>query len=230
MFPEDDLLPISAIQHYLFCQRQCALIHTEGVWEENPFTIEGRLLHGPIDEDKRVSRGMVRIVRGMFIRSLRLGLAGKCDVVEFKRVNAATAEAGSCVKLPGTSEFWKPFLIEYKRGRPKPSKCDEAQLCAQAICIEEMMNVRILYGALYYHSIRRRKEVQFDASLRSICEEAAEGLRRLLDFQITPPAVYDNRCKHCSLINLCSPLIASKKNSVSAYIERQIEFDNEAIA
>jgi CRISPR-associated exonuclease Cas4 len=223
MFAEDDLLPLSAIQHFLFCQRQCALIHIEQLWEENPFTIEGKLLHKPVEEEKRESRGDVRIVRGMAIRSLRLGLAGKADVIEFHRAESQEATSGFCISLPDKPGWWRPFPIEYKRGRPKPGKCDEAQLCAQAMCLEEMMNIRIMEGALFYYSIRRRKDVSFDDSLRLICEEAAIKLRSLLESRITPPAVYDSRCKHCSMIELCSPRLAESKKSALAYLEDQIE-------
>jgi CRISPR-associated exonuclease Cas4 len=223
MFSEDELLPLSAIQHILFCPRQCALIHIEQLWEENPFTAEGRILHKPVDEEKRESRGAVRIVRGMSIRSLRLGLVGKADVVEFHRVTDEQASPDFRIRLPNASGWWKPFPIEGKRGRPKPGPCDEAQLCAQAICLEEMLNIRVPEGALFYNSIRRRKDVAFDGALRTLCEEAAAQLRQLLESKITPPAVYDSRCKHCSLIELCSPRKVSKRSSVSDYLERQLK-------
>lgn len=222
MFTEDDLLPLSAIQHILFCERQCALIHIEQLWEENPLTTEGKLLHMPVEEEKREIRSTVRIVRGMVIRSLRLGLAGKADVVEFHQVNEEQVSPDLRIRLPNTPGWWKPFPIEYKRGRPKPGPCDEAQLCAQAICLEEMLNIRIPEGALYYHSLRRRRDVSFDSSLRAICEEAAFKLRQLLDARITPPAVNDSRCEHCSLIDLCSPRSASGKKSARSYLEDQL--------
>lgn len=221
MFSEDDLLPVSAIQHFLFCERQCALIHNEQLWEENPLTTEGKLLHAPVEEEKRESRGELRIVRGLAIRSLRLGLAGKVDVVEFHRIKDAEATPRTCIQLPRAPGWWKPFPIEYKRGRPKPSSCDEAQLCAQALCLEEMMSLRIPEGALYYHSIKRRKDIIFDDSLRATCEEAAIKVRQLLNSQNTPPAFYDSRCDHCSLIDLCSPRASSGKKSVRSYLDNQ---------
>lgn len=227
MFSEDDLLPLSAIQHILFCERQCALIHLEQLWEENPFTTEGKLLHERVEEEKRERRGDIRIVRGMDIRSLRLGLSGKADVVEFHQVNEDQASPEFSVRLPGLPGWWRPFPIEYKRGKPKPGRCDEAQLCAQAICLEEMLSIRLSEGALYYHSIRRRKDITFDDYLRSICEEAAAKVRRLLDSRVTPPAIYDSRCDHCSLIDLCSPRAASGRKSVRSYIERLTKPDVE---
>jgi CRISPR-associated exonuclease Cas4 len=223
MFSEDDLLPLSAIQHILFCERQCALIHLERLWQENPLTAEGRILHERADEKGRESRGDIRIVRGLEIRSLRLGLAGIADVVEFRRANKTGLVSDTLVKLPDAPGLWKPFPVEYKRGKPKPGSCDEAQLCAQAICLEEMLNVRIDEGALFYHSIRRRTDVIFDDRLRSLCEQAALKLRELMASQITPPAVDDPRCEHCSLIDLCSPGASSGKKSAQRFIENQID-------
>jgi CRISPR-associated exonuclease Cas4 len=223
MYSEDDLLPLSAIQHILFCDRQCALIHIEQQWEENPFTAQGRLMHQRVDEKGRESRGDVRRVRGLAIRSLRLGLAGIADVVDFHRACARGAAQNSLVTLPDWPGQWTPFPVEYKRGRPKPGLCDEAQLCAQAICLEEMLNVRIAEGALFYHSIRRRKEVSFDDALRTLCEKAAVMLRELLASGVTPPAVEDGRCEYCSLINLCSPHVSSGKKSAVRFIEAEID-------
>ncbi len=227
MFSEDDLLPLSAIQHFLFCERQCALIHIEQQWEENPFTVQGRLLHDRVDEKGCESRGDVRIVRGLNIRSLRLGLAGIADVIEFHRVSETEHTADTLIKLPDAAGWWKPFPVEYKRGRPKPGPCDEAQLCAQAICLEEMLSARITDGALFYHSIRRRKDVSFDDSLRTLCEQAAFKLRELLASYVTPLAVNDDRCEHCSLINLCSPRISSGKKSAVHFVEIEVDSPSE---
>jgi len=222
MFSEDDLLPLSAIQHFIFCERQCALIHIEQQWEDNRFTVQGRLLHEQVDNQGRESRGDVRIVRGLGIRSLTLGLAGIADVVEFHRVREPEHASDTLVKLPYAEGWWKPFPVEYKRGRPKPGPCDEAQLCAQAICLEEMLDIHIAEGALFYHSIRRRKDVLFDDFLRSLCEEAAVKLRELLTSPLTPPAVNDERCEYCSMINLCSPRVASGKKSARRFLETQL--------
>lgn len=223
MYSEDDLLPLSAIQHILFCERQCALIHLERLWQENSLTAEGRILHERADEKGRESRGDVRIVRGLEMRSLRLGLAGVADVVEFHHVSEPSLAPCTVVKLPDASGWWKPFPVEYKRGRPKPGPCDEAQLCAQAVCLEEMLNAQIKEGALYYHSIRRRTAVTFDDQLRSLCEQAADKLRNLMASEITPPAVDDFRCEHCSLIDLCSPRASSGQKSAHLFIESQID-------
>jgi len=222
MYSEDDLLPLSAIQHFLFCERQCALIHIEQQWEENRFTAQGRLLHERVHEKECENRGGVRIVRGLAIRSMRLGLGGIADVVEFHRVSGPEYAEEFLIKLPDATGWWKPFPVEYKRGRPKPGPCDEAQLCAQAICLEEMLNIKIAEGALFYHSIRRRKEVAFDDSLRALCEESALKLRELLTSYVTPPAANDHRCEFCSLIDLCSPHVSSGKKSAMRFLETQL--------
>jgi CRISPR-associated exonuclease Cas4 len=222
MYSEDELLPLSAIQHLLFCERQCALIHIEQQWEENLFTAQGRLLHERVDEKSSDSRGEVKIVRGLAIRSLRLGLTGIADVVEFHRAEGRDQAQNSLITLPNASGLWKPFPVEYKRGRPKPGPCDEAQLCAQAICLEEMLNVRIPDGALFYHSLRRRKDVCFDNAIRNQCERAASKLRELLAARVTPLAVDDGRCGYCSLINLCWPHVSSGRKSAARYVEAQI--------
>lgn len=136
MFSEDDLLMLSALQHLSFCPRQCALIHIEQIWAENVFTAEGRVMHERAhDEDRRETRAGVRVERGMPLRSLKLGLIGKADVVEF--------HSG----LGGKG--WTPFPVEYKRGKPKVDDCDKVQLCAQALCLEEMLGVAVPAGALF---------------------------------------------------------------------------------
>ena len=127
-YTEDDLIQLSALQHLVFCERQCALIHIEQLWNENLFTAEGRIMHDKVDTANKESRGNIRIEYGVPIRSLRLGLIGKADVVEFHRKDDG---------------MWMPFPVEYKRGKPKMDDCDKVQLCAQAICLEEMLNVEI---------------------------------------------------------------------------------------
>ena len=133
MYSEDDLLPISALQHLAFCERQWALIHLEGVWAENQLTAEGRVMHDRAHEPGTESRGDIRISRGLRLRSLRLGLSGIADVVEFHRCGRPDDVDGVC--LPGVSGSWAPFPVEYKRGRPKSGPFDEIQLCAQALCL-----------------------------------------------------------------------------------------------
>lgn len=179
-------LPISALQHWLFCPRQCALIHVERLWEENRLTAEGRLLHERADAGRPESRKDVRILRSVQIASSRLGLHGVADVVELHKT--------------------RPYPVEYKRGRPKAHRADEVQLCAQAICLEEMMGKSVQEGALFYGARQRRTVVSFDESLRTLTERVATDMRDGLTEAVLPPPVYDPaRCDACSLNELCCP-------------------------
>lgn len=226
MYPEDDLLPLSALQHLLFCERQCALIHIEQVWDENRLTVEGTLLHERVHEGGGESRGGVRIARGLRIRSLRLGLTGKADVVEYHRIQStsgpADASRSAGVGLSGVEGLWRPFPVEYKRGRPKANRCDEVQLCAQAVCLEEMLSVRVPAGALFYGRTRRRTDVRFDADLRSITERAARRLHALFESRRTPGPVRGKHCKRCSLAQICLPDVAGRRRSAARYLRDAI--------
>jgi CRISPR-associated exonuclease Cas4 len=203
-YSEDDLIQLSALQHLVFCERQCALIHIEQLWSENVLTAEGKIMHEKVDTANRESRGKIRIEYGVPMRSLRLGLIGKADVVEFHK----------------NEDKWIPFPVEYKRGKPKLDDCDKVQLCAQAICLEEMMDVEILEGALFYGQTRHRDDVKFDSTLRKETEEAAMRLRELIASGITPPPVYAAKCKKCSLVELCLPKVSKK---ASNYLMKMVE-------
>ncbi|MFZ2633766.1 MAG: CRISPR-associated protein Cas4 [Desulfosalsimonadaceae bacterium] len=207
---EDDLIQLSALQHLIFCPRQCALIHIEQVWTENIFTAEGRLMHERAHEGGSEVRGDVRTDRGLAIRSLRLGLSGIADVVEFHR-------------QPDGS--WLPFPVEYKLGKPKADDCDTVQLCAQAMCLEEMLNVAIPNGALFYGKTRRRLDVVFDSRLRDKTEETARAVHALLESGITPEPVYAKKCDSCSLIAQCLPKTMGKHRSVKRYLAKSL-FEN----
>lgn len=208
-FTEDDLIQLSALQHLVFCERQCALIHIEQLWDENLFTAEGRIMHEKVDTANRESRGNIRIEYGVPMRSLMLGLIGKADVVEFHKMDN-----------DGT---WMPFPVEYKRGKPKIDNCDRVQLCAQAICLEEMMNVEIPEGALFYGQTRRREDVVFDERLRQETEDAAKKVHALIKSGMTPKAEYSKKCKKCSLYELCLPKISGKSKSASNYLLTAME-------
>ena len=160
MYTEDELLPISGLQHLAFCERQVALIHIEGLWEENVYTAEGKILHENAHEEGSEAVGDLRIARGLRLRSLRLGLVGVADVVEFHRVDNPGAKTS--VELPGVQGRWQPFIVEYKRGLPKLDRTDEVQLCAQAMCLEEMLDVEITSSAFFYGKPRRRDVVNLD--------------------------------------------------------------------
>jgi CRISPR-associated exonuclease Cas4 len=211
MFAEDDLLPISALQHVVFCPRQCGLIHIEQLWSENVFTAQGRGLHEKVHEAESESRPGVRIVRGLRLRSLELGLVGQADVVEFHVDSAGTAVPG----LPGR---YQVFPVEYKRGKPKADACDEVQLCAQAMCLEEMLGTSIPRGALFYGRPRRRQEVEFTESLRQQTRETAGKLHELLRSGRTPTAAYEKKCESCSLLERCMPQITGVKKNIRHYL------------
>ena len=207
-YSEDDLIMLSALQHLVFCPRQCALIHIEQIWQESGLTAEGRIMHERVHEQDHESRGSVRIEYGLPLRSLRLGLVGKADVVEFRRLDKGS---------------WQPFPVEYKRGKPKVDHCDMIQLCAQAICLEEMLVVSVPSGAIFYGRTRRRLDVSFDDNLRKETEEAAKRAHDLIDSGITPPPVYEKRCESCSLIGECLPKGIGRRSSVKRYLTRMID-------
>ncbi|MBI5076308.1 MAG: CRISPR-associated protein Cas4 [Nitrospirae bacterium] len=207
-YSEDNLIMLSALQHFVFCERQCALIHIEQLWTENLFTAEGRIMHDKADSNKFESRGNVRIDYSVPMRSLRLGLIGKADVVEFHKRDDGT---------------WLPFPVEYKRGKPKMDDCDRVQLCAQAICLEEMLNVDIPAGALFYGQTRRRENVVFDDRLRAETAEISQRVHELIEAGVTPKAEYAKKCDKCSLIELCMPKTCAKAKSASKYLLSAME-------
>ncbi|MEX2607532.1 MAG: CRISPR-associated protein Cas4 [Kiritimatiellia bacterium] len=204
LFTDEQLLLLSGIQHWIYCPRQYALIHLEQMWTENRFTAEGRVVHDRAHEAGRESRRELKIIRGLTVKSYRLGLTGVCDVVEFER-------------QPDGSERILP--IEYKRGKPKEHLADSVQLCAQAMCLEEMNDCDIPTGAIFYHKIRKRQEIHLDAPLREITRKAAESMQDIMRTGITPIMDYQaKRCDACSLIDLCNPKRLNK--SAAAYLAR----------
>lgn len=207
---DEDLIPISALQHYLYCSRQCALIHLEQQWAENRLTAQGRLLHLRADEPQVQRRRGVRTVTAMPLIALELGITGKADVVEFH----------------AEPEGDRPFPIEYKRGRPKAHRADEVQLCAQALCLEAMLGCRVERGALFYGQTRRREDVAFDADLRSLTLATVVETRAMLASRQTPTARYERgRCDRCSLIDLCQPKLLGR-NSVAGWLRRQLDHED----
>lgn len=188
MITEDDYLPISAIQHYAYCPRQCAMIHIEQVWSENFWTAEGRLLHDRVDHGEAEQRGNLRSERGVAVISHRLHISGKLDLLEIKGKNPA------CY-----------FPVEYKRGKPKVAVWDKAQLCAQAMCLEEMRSIQIQEAAIWYWQVRRREIITIDEALRNITKDIIREAQTMIKTGITPRAIFDKRCNACSLIDLCSP-------------------------
>ncbi len=214
-FDEGDYLQLSGIQHFVFCRRQWALIHLEQQWAENLRTTEGRLLHkNAHDDQQRTLRGDLLTVRAMRVHSARLGLSGDCDVVEFRR-------SPDGVTLTGEKGLWLPYPVEYKRGKAKPTACDEAQLCAQAMCLEEMLCCAIPAGALFYGQPRRRQEVVFTPELRATVERAAGEMHQLFQRGYTPKSKPSKGCNACSLKDLCLPGL-SRTPSVADYLRGEL--------
>lgn len=216
MYSEDDLLPLSGLQHLAFCERQWALIHLEGQWAENRLTAEGRRLHERVDEGRGERRGDLRIARGLPLRSLRLGLAGKADVVEFRRV----PEDAEGARLPGVDGRWIPRPVEYKRGRPKRDRSDEIQLCAQALCLEEMLGTPVPEGSLFYGTTRRRLDVLLDTEPRRETEALVARMHALRAAGRTPAARFEPKCERCSLLDLCMPRTTGGERRVAGYLAR----------
>lgn len=225
-FTEDDFLPISALQHLLFCERRAALVHLEGAWAENPFTVDGHHLNERAEGPDFRTHGDIRVARGLSLRSLRLGLSGKADVVEFHPVAEVLSdphlpERGASPKglaLPGVSGQWRPYPVEYKRGRLRHEEGYEVQLCAQALCLEEMLDVEVPLGALFYGKTHRRLEVEFSPELRCETESATARLHQLIQAEETPPARYEQKCESCSLTDLCLPTAMGARRSVHRYL------------
>lgn len=208
MYTEEEYLPLSGIQHYRFCTRQCAFIHTEQIWRENYFTAHGRTLHDKVHNDTGESRGGKRIERCLDIASPMLGLSGQTDAVEFY-------DDGTVCP------------VEYKRGTVKEDITDEVQLCAQAMCLEEMLHVSIEVGYLFYEKIRRREKVLLTPELRSQTQKLADEYHTLIASGEIPPAVYSKKCESCSLIDSCFPETVGRSKSVANYISRRLSLEIE---
>ena len=229
MVDGDELVMISALQHYLFCPRQCALIHVEGSWSENFLTTTGRRLHEKADSGRNETRRNVHAATALRLVSHRLGVTGIADVVEFHLVADERDANGVRIagRLPGRDGWWKPFPVEYKRGRPKSHRADEVQLCAQAICLEEMFAVSVEKGALYYGETKRRVEIEFGEELRQLTESTTKSVAALIASGSTPAAIVSKGCEACSMIDLCRPYETTGRESVSRWLSNAIE---EAIA
>ena len=197
----DEALPLSGLQHLAFCPRQWALIHLEQVWVENTRTAEGRLMHERADLTGESRRGARRTVRGMWLRSERLRLTGRADIVEFRP---------------------EPYPVEYKRGKSKPNDCDIVQLCAQALCLEEMLQTTIEHGAIFYGNPRRRQEIVFTQELRARTEELTAKMHRLYRSRETPAAQPGPYCRNCSLVHVCLPQATAQRDGAARWVAQQL--------
>lgn len=216
-YPPDDWLLLSGIQHFIFCRRQWALIYVEQQWQENALTAEGRILHHRVDDpfftEKR--QGVI-IARSAPVSSPTLGLTGLCDVVEF----TAGSEG---IQLPGRAGFYQPAPVEYKRGHKKHDHCDEAQLCAQAMCLEEMLATVIPAGYIYYAQTRHRETVAFTTDLRDKVLKAVEEMRAYYWRGYTPKVKPTKACRSCSLADICLPDLQTRRITAVKYIQQYIE-------
>ena len=204
MIPDADLLPLSGLQHMVYCPRQCGLIHVDREWQENRFTAEGRVLHERIDSGGEQKKSGVRLRYSLVVKSHRLGVSGICDQVEFHPF-----EAGNLL-VP----------VETKRGKSKSIDADRIQLCAQAICLEEMFETKIPEGALFYATPRRREVVVFDADLRDRTEKTAARFHEMMETGRLPKAIYQKaKCDRCSLFGVCQP----KAKPVAGWIARRLK-------
>ena len=216
-YQPDELLALSGIQHFCFCRRQWALIHIERQWHENVLTVEGKLLHNRVDNPffTEARKGVI-ITRSMPVASYRLGLYGVCDVVEF-------TQSPDGVNLYGRDGSFQPAPVEYKRGKPKKNRCDEVQLCAQAICLEEMMSIQITFGYLYYGEIRHRVEIELTDELRQLVSKYSEEMHSYFERGYTPKVKPSKACKSCSLEDICMPGLQEMGLTASKYIQKQID-------
>lgn len=215
-FNEEDWLQLSGLQHFAFCRRQWALIHIEAQWAENFRTVDGDLMHERVhDQALRESRGDCLTVRGLAIHSAELGISGQCDAVEFN-------QDASGVPLRGREGLWLPYPVEYKRGKPKEHNADELQLCAQAMCLEEMLCCIVPEGALYYGEPRRRTVTQFTPELRGQVQNCLMEMHELYRRRYTPKVKPSKACNACSLKDLCLPKLMNRKK-VADYLAAAME-------
>lgn len=215
VYDEDRFLQLSGIQHYLFCRRQWALIHIEEQWKDNLRTTEGNIMHEKAhNADLAEMRGDTLIFRGLRVNSNTMGISGQCDVVEFHRNRNG-------ISLQGRDGLWMPYPVEYKRGRPKTGQHDEVQLCAEAMCLEEMLCTSIPKGAFYYGEIRRREEIIFTVELRNLVTRSFEEMHKLYEQRYTPKSKTGKWCNACSLKEICIPAIMNHQ-SVKEYVKNKI--------
>lgn len=216
MYTEEDYLQLSGLQHFAFCRRQWALIHLENQWADNLRTVEGNLMHEKAhDSSLRESRGELYILRGISVHSSELGISGQCDVLEYHRGNTG-------IPLSGKEGLWQPYPVEYKKGSPKENDADRLQLCAQAMCLEEMLCCDIPEGALFYGETRRREIIQFSEELRGTVRGYLSEMHDYAKRGHTPRVKPTKSCNACSLKELCLPKLL-RQTSVKRYIADALE-------
>jgi len=225
MYTEDNLIPISAIQHYVFCERRAALVFLERLWNDNLATTEGSRLHRKTESGKSEWQDGVLVTRSLPVHSLQNGLIGVMDVVEFHPCDSNSSESQT-VELAGRKGTWVPFPIEFKRGKLRREEGFIQQLCAQTLCLEEMLDTHIEEGAIFYGKTRRRFSVIFDQDLRERTRETVTKLHHLFEQQITPVVKEQAKCSHCSLYDLCSPQSLKSSRSIKLYFNKILQMDD----
>lgn len=219
-YSEEDLIPISYLSQYYYCQRRAGLLLLEEQWNDNVHTAEGSVLHERVHSGSHESRGEIIVTRGLYLRSIEIGLAGIADSVEFH-----ASDEG--FEFPWMKGRWYVYPVEYKHGKRRDEIEYEVQLCAQAICLEEMANCKIQWGYIYYGADRRRKQVILDDELRSKVWEGAESLHKMMKSKITPHAIRSPKCRECSMVDVCLP---GKLKSTRNYLDmlmRQVYGDDD---
>lgn len=215
-YNEEEVLQISGLQHFTFCKRQWALIHIEQLWKDNLRTVEGNILHEKAhDASQRERRGDVIVVRDLRVNAVSLGVTGACDVVEFRK-----DETG--VPLLGQEGRYRPYPVEYKHGAPREDHANELQLCAQAMCLEEMLCCDVPEGALYFGQTRHRERVVFTQELRQEVRDALHQMHELYERHHTPKVKPSKACNACSLKEVCLPRMMQKR-SVKSYLQEHLE-------
>lgn len=219
-YSEDALLPLSALTHFVFCPRRAALTCLERIWAENKATTQGEVTHQNVHKDPGSAlRDGILVARGVAVRSLRLGLSGVLDLVELHPLD--NDDEGGVI-FSGIAGRWRPFPVEFKGGRLRDEPSFAQQLCAQALCLEEMLETTVPDGAVYYGKTHRRLRIAFSARLRAATTLAANGLHALIDSGRTPLPVYSRRCEGCSLKEQCLPQICGGNRSVRNYLQKAL--------
>ncbi len=210
-YAEDDLLPLRYLNDLLFCERRVAMHLLEQIWIGNQFTVEGEYAHRKVDRTANLKRGDKRNVTGMMLVSYRLGVTGKADLVEFRSEDVPSAVSST------------PYPVDFKRGKKRRWDNDEVQLCAQALCLEEMLSVPVPKGAIFHIRSQHRREVVFDEPLRQLTIQTAARLHEMVRTRITPPAEWKPRCKGCSLFDICMPKAWRPRATAKRYLEELIQ-------
>ena len=219
MFPDDQLISISSLQHMQFCPRQWGLIHLEQFWADNSLTAMGNAMHEKVHTSDSESRGDIKIARGLRIPNLQYGITGQTDAVEYHR----SVLKDNAIELPNSADYWKPFPIEYKRGKPKSDDSDKVQLCAQVLCLEEMYHINIPNAAFFYGQIKKRLIVEIDHEIRSKTIALISQLHELIRAGKTPKGEFSKKCKSCSLIETCMPKSTNISKQINRYINSSIQ-------